>query len=262
MPRFSANINFLFRERPLLERFAAARDAGFTAVEILSPEDASVAKLAEAAEDAGMQVALCNAPMGDFLKGGPGLAAVPGRQAEFRDAIIQARTLADALHCKRVHIGPSRIPGGMTWQDCYDVYRENIVCGAQQLSDSGITMTIEPLNSFDTPAIFLSRCEQALRVMDEARQPNLMLQFDVYHMSRMEDDYLALLAAHIKRIGHIQVADVPGRGEPGTGQLDFPKLFSLLDELGYEGRVGAEYHPSRTTGETLAWFEAYRDRQD
>jgi hydroxypyruvate isomerase len=261
MPRFSANITFLFRERPVAERFAAARNAGFTAVEIISPEDASVAELVAAAKDTGMHVALCNAPMGDFIEGGPGLSAVPGRQAEFRDAIDQARAMADALQCKRVHIGPSLVPAGMAWQDCYDVYLENVAYGAKQLADSDITMTIEILNSIDTPTIFLSRLEQVLRVIDEAGQPNLMLQFDVYHMSRVEDDYIALLEANIDRIGHIQIADMPGRGEPGSGELDFPAFFSLLDQLGYAGWVGAEYKPSTVTEQTLAWFEAYRGSQ-
>ena len=258
MPRFSANRTFLFRELALLDRFAPARNAGFTAMEILSPEDAAVAELAAPARNAGLYVALCNAPMGDFIEGGPGLSAVPGRQAEFRDAIGQARAMADALQCRRVHIGPTRVPAGVSWQDCYDVYLENVVYAADQLAQSGITITVEPLNSIDTPDIFLSRVEQGLRVIDEAGKSNVLLQFDVYHASRMEDKYMAVLEANIRRIGHVQVADTPGRGEPGSGELDFPALFNLLDRLSYDGWVGAEYQPSTVTEKTLDWFGDYR----
>ena len=258
MPEFCANITFLFRERPLVERFAAARDAGFSAVEILSTEDASVDQLVSAASATGLQVALCNAPMGDFLSGGPGLSAVPGHQGEFRSGLLQARTMADALHCSRVHIGPSLVPAGMNWQDCYDVYLENVIYAARQLAESSITMTIEPLNNIDMPQIFLSSAAQVLDIIDAAEEPNILLQFDVYHMSQMENDYLAVLEANIGRIGHIQIADQPGRGEPGSGKLDFEVLFSLLDSLGYDGWVGAEYKPSGITEQTLGWFEACR----
>ena len=230
-------------------------------MEILSPEDASIAELVAAATDSGMQVALCNVPMGDFIAGGHGLSAVPGRQEKFKAAVYQAREMAEALRCSTVHIGPSLIPAGVSWQDCFEVCLENVAIAARQMAESGIILTIEPLNSFDMPNIFLSQAKQVLRIIDEVGLPNVKLQFDVYHMSRMEDDYMAVLEANIDRIAHVQIADNPGRGEPGSGNLDFSALFSLLDRLEYAGWVGAEYQPSTVTEETLDWFKPFCSKQ-
>jgi hydroxypyruvate isomerase len=257
MPRFSANITFLFREFPLTQRFHAARKAGFSAVEILSDENTPVDELALACRSSAMQVALINVPMGDFTAGGPGLSAVPGRQSEFREAVCRSIAMADALACDRIHIGASLVPAEASWQDCYRTYVRNVGFAIEKMADSDITLTLEPLNNLDSPAVFLHRVEQALRVIDELDMPRLMLQFDVYHMARMEEDYLSLLEDNIERIGHIQIADVPGRGEPGSGTLDFPRLFKRLDQLGYDGWVGAEYLPSRATEETLGWFRPF-----
>mgnify|MGYP001580410219 CR=1 FL=1 len=257
MPRFSANITFLFRELPLTQRFNAAREAGFSAVEILSDENTPVEELALACRSSAMQVALINVPMGDFIAGGPGLSAVPGRQTEFREAVCRAIAMAEALACDKIHIGPSLVPAGSSWHDCYRIYVENVGFAIGKMVDTDITLTLEPLNDLDSPAVFLHRVEQALRVIDELDVPRLMLQFDVYHIAQMEEDYLSLLEANIERIGHIQIADVPGRGEPGSGTLDFPRLFKRLDQLGYNGWVGAEYMPSRATVETLGWFRPF-----
>ena len=261
MPKFCANITFLFREIPLTERFAAARDAGFEAVEILSPEDVSLSALADAAKSAGVSVALVNAPMGDFITGGDGLSAVPGRQTEFRAAVAQAREMAEALHCKRVHIGPSKVPSGSSWQNCYDVFLENATYAAQQLAQAGMEMTIEALNDMDMPTVFLSRADQVLSVIGEIAEPNVSFQFDVYHMVKMEADYLRVLHDNIDKIGHIQFADSPGRAEPGSGSLDFPVLFDCIDGLGYDGWVGAEYQPGGQTEESLTWFAEHRSIQ-
>jgi len=258
LPRFSANITFLFRQLAITERFQAAREAGFQAVEILMPEDASIDELAAAAKKSGVQVVLCNAPCGDFFEGGAGLSAVPDREEEFRQAILDARAMATALQCPTVHIGPSRVPPGFARQDCMDVYRKNVRWAAQAMADSGITATIEALNSEDNPGIFLNSFEQALQVLDQLDEPSLKLQFDVYHVARSGGDYLSLLAAHVHRIAHLQFADVPGRGEPGSGRLDFAALFTQLDSLGYSGWAGAEYHPTTTTEESLDWFRAFR----
>lgn len=258
MLRFSANLTFLFREFPLTERFAAAREAGFEAVEILSMEDSPIADVVVAARDAGVSVVMCNAPMGDFIQGGCGLSAVPGRQLEFRLAVEQAAEIATALGCRLVHLGPSRIPRGATWQDCYNVYLDNVVFASGYLAAAGICSSIEPLNTVDMPDIFLSTVEQALGVLDSCAQESLQLQFDVYHISQMDRDYLASLRLHIGRIAHIQIADVPGRGEPGSGGVDFAAIFSWLKHSSYGGWIGAEYKPSAGTAESLGWFEEYR----
>ena len=254
MPRFSANITFLYRELPLPERFAAAKADGFDAVEILVTEGVSHPVLAAAAQGANIEVAMCNAPMGDFLTGGAGLSAVPGRESEFREALSEAGKLAQALNCKKVHIGPSRVAEGFTMQDCKACLTENLSFAAKFLHDIGIETLLEPLNNIEMPDICLSRVSDAISIMDEIGHSNVSLQFDVYHVAQMELDYIELLKAHISRVGHIQFSDIPGRGEPGTGELDFSRLFSLVDELGYDGWMGAEYQPSKPTSETMAWL--------
>jgi hydroxypyruvate isomerase len=258
MLRFSANLTFLFRDRSLLERFSAARDAGFDGVELLSPEGVPVTDLAEAARQARVEVVLCNAPIGDFVEGGLGLSATPGLEKDFRRAIEQAAELATTLQCPMVHLGPSRVPVHLTWRECYAVYLKNVAFATRHLAERGITATIEPLNSIDTPNIFLSTLEQALRVIDHSGQESLKLQFDVYHIARSYGDYMAQLRRNIGRVAHIQIADVPGRGEPGSGALDFDRLFHWLDKSAYAGWVGAEYHPSTDTISSLDWFKNFR----
>ena len=254
MPRFSANITFLYRELTLPERFAAAKADGFNAVELLVTEGISNQVLATAAQSADIQVAMCNAPMGDFLTGGAGLSAVPGREAEFREALSEAGELAQALGCNKVHIGPSRVKAGSSVKECNECLAGNLTYAASYLQNIGIETLLEPLNNIEMPDICLSRVGHAISIMDDVGHSNVSLQFDVYHVAQMETDYIEVLKANIGRIGHIQFADLPGRGEPGTAELDFGRLFALVDELGYEGWMGAEYQPSRSTSETLAWL--------
>jgi hydroxypyruvate isomerase len=256
--RFDANVTMLYRERPLGERFAAARSDGFTAVEILILEGESVDGLASAARQAGVDVVLCNAPMGDFLEGGPGLSAVPGREADFRRAIEQARKTAVALRCPTVHIGPSRVPPGLTRDACLAVLRDNLAFAAGMLAADDIVATIEPMNTIDVPDVCLDGFADAVVVMDAANQPNTALQLDLYHAARMRVDLPSIIERHMNRIGHIQFADVPGRHEPGSGELPFAELFGLIDSLGYSGYLGAEYRPLHTTPESLGWFDAFR----
>ena len=260
MLRFAANITLLYRELPLVERFAAARGDGFTAVEILTPENVELEVLRAAARRAGVDVVLCNAPMGDFLEGGPGLSAVPGRESGFLAAIGQAHRMAVELACPIVHLGPSRMPWNTDKPKCLAVLTANLSTAAQTLAADGITVTIEPMNDIDLPQVCLSSVEEALGVLDAAGEPNTALQLDVYHMARMNQDLPSILEDYIDRIGHIQFADVPGRHEPGSGGLDFDELFALVERLGYPAYLGAEYSPSKTTRESLAWFEAYRCR--
>lgn len=258
MLRFAANITLLYRELAIHERFAAARADGFDAVEILSPENATAGELASAARSAGIGVALCNAPLGDFLDGGPGLSAVPGREADFRQAIEAARRMAVALDCRTLHIGPSRVPEGFERPVCLDVLTANLAHAARALADYGITATVEPLNTRDVPAVCVYSTADALKVLDDAGEANTALQFDIYHAARMEVNVAALLEEHIARIAHIQFADAPGRHEPGSGTLDFRGIFALIDRLGYAGYLGAEYIPTSATASSLAWLAEYR----
>ena len=261
MPRFSANVTFLYRELPLVERFAAARHDGFTAVEILSPENASVTDLASAVESAGVNVVLCNAPMGDFLEGGPGLSAIPGRQADFAQAMQQALDMAVALNCPRIHVGPSRIPVGATQQQCAGVLSENLSLAADLASKHDKQVLIEPMNTNDVPGACLRTVCDALQILDSTGRSNAELQFDIYHMAQMEADVLEAIDNNIERIGHFQFADFPGRHEPGSGDLDFKSIFGLIERRGFQGYLGAEYQPSGATVDSLAWFDEFRVQQ-
>ena len=238
------------------ERFAAARSDGFDAVEILVTEGVTVDVLADSAAGAGIGVAMCNVSMGDFPGGGVGLSGVPTKQAEFRKAVVDARTMAEKLACRKIHIGPSRVPAGIDHQACMDCLAENLYFAANCFAASGIETLIEPLNNIDTPDICLSRVSDAIALMDETALPNVCLQFDVYHAAQMEANYIDLLSRYIQRVGHIQFADVPGRGEPGSGNIDFEALFARIDALGYSGWVGAEYQPSKPASETLTWLQS------
>ncbi|MEM9092534.1 MAG: TIM barrel protein [Cyanobacteria bacterium P01_F01_bin.53] len=258
MLKFCANLTFLFRELPLLERFSAARQAGFEGVELLSPEGLAAEELADAANEAMIQVALCNASLGDFVEGGTGLSATPGLQREFREAIIQATVMATTLDCPTVHLGPSRVPASLEWHDCLPVYLDNVTFAARHLADHGITATIEPLNAIDTPRVFLNTVEQALEIMEACQEKSLRLQFDVYHIAKTCPDYLQQLQRQIDQVAHIQIADVPDRGEPGSGSLDFEPIFEWLSASTFSGWVGTEYHPTSDTGLSLGWFEPYR----
>ncbi len=257
MPKFDANITFMFCEYPLLERFEAARAAGFSAVELLMAEDVPFKSLAKAARMAAIDIVLCNAPMGDLITGGSGLSAVPGKQQHFREAIDQVSEMASALNCPRVHIGPSRMPDGVSRERCFETLVENIVYAADFLVTDGVQLLVEPLNVYDMPDIFLSDLDETMRAIRAADRPNVSLQFDIYHQARMGADIIKQLQTHIDHVGHIQFADAPGRAEPGSGSLDFQAIFAEIDRLGYSGWVGAEYQPSGKTGDSLQWLKHY-----
>jgi len=257
MPKFDANITFLFREQPLVERFDAAKKAGFDGVEILMPEGVEIPDLAAAAKQAGVEVVLCNAPMGDFLEGGPGMSAVPGRQEEFREALTLARAMGQALGCSRIHIGPSRVAEGDNRDQYLDQLVENLRMASELLGEADIDVLVEPLNTTDMPGVLLSRVGETLAVIDRAGCDNVRLQYDIYHLYQTEEDSLGLLEKHVYRIGHVQMADFPGRSEPGTGEINFKPYFEILDQAGYTGWVGAEYMPKRGTHETLGWMKQY-----
>lgn len=256
--RFDANINFMFRERPLLERFAAAKKAGFSAVELLMDEGVAYNDLAAAARQAGVEVALCNVPMGDFINGGLGLSAVPGRQQQFRLAVEQVCEMASALNCSKVHIGPSRMSPEMEREKCFEALVENLCYAADRLLIDGVELLVETFNNCDTPDIYLHDIDDVLRAINEVGRRNVSLQLDIYHLTLMGKDILSLLRSHIDRIGHIQFADAPGRGEVGSGNIDFSTIFAEIDRLGYSGWIGAEYSPSGKTEDSLAWLKHYQ----
>ena len=255
MPRFSANISMLFAERGWLDRPAAAAAAGFGAVEIQFPYDRPAEDWRRAIEAVGLAVSVVNLPVGDMLSGGPGLAATPGREADFRQALEAAREVAAALRPGNVNVlagYPER--HGFDRARCLDTLADNLRVAADAMGEIGIGVVVEAVNTVDRPGFLLSTSEQALEVIDRAGHGNLALEHDLYHMDIMEGRLVPRLGEIVARIGHIQFADNPGRHEPGTGAIDFPAVFAAIDGLGYDGWTAAEYFPSRTTEETLGWM--------
>ena len=246
----------LFAERDWLDRPAAAAAAGFGAVEVQFPYERPVGDWQRAIEAAGLAVSVINTPVGDMLGGGPGLAATPGRQEEFRRAAETARDVAAALRPRNVNV-LSGFPElhGFRRERCLAVLAENLRVAADLMGGIGIGTVVEAVNTVDRPGFLLSTSEQALEAIDRAGHPNLSLEHDLYHMEIMEGRLIPRLEEILPRLGHIQFADHPGRHEPGTGTIDYPAVFAALDRLGYAGWCAAEYVPSRITEETLGWME-------
>lgn len=255
MPRFSANISMMFTEHDWLERPAAAAAAGFGAIEIQFPYDHPENQWRAAIEEASLAVSVMNIPVGDMLDGGPGLAAMPGRQLEFRRAVEQAHDVAAVLKPRNVNVltgYPEK--AGHDRALCMATLVENLRMAADIMSDIGVGVVVEAVNTRDRPGFFLTTSEEALEAIDRAGHKALSLEHDLYHMDIMEGRLIERLEEIMPRIGHIQFADNPGRQEPGTGSIDFPAVFAAIDRLGYEGWVAAEYEPSTRTEETLGWL--------
>ena len=255
MPRFAANLSMLFTELPFLERFAAARAAGFTAVEYLFPYEHPKEELAGRLRKNGLRQVLHNLPAGDWAAGERGIACHPNRVDEFRAGVERAIAYAHALDCGQLNCLAGKLPAGVTREAAHDTLVANLRHAAQVLGDAGIRLLVEPINTFDIPGFFVNRTEQAIALMDEVGSDNLLLQYDVYHAQRMEGELAATLERHLHRIAHIQVADNPGRNEPGTGEIHYPFLFQRLEALGWKGTIGCEYKPRTTTLDGLGWIE-------
>ncbi len=257
MPRFSANISMLFKELEFPERFEAAARAGFKAVEIQFPYGWSMRQLGEIAQHAGVEVVLINIPAGDHEKGDRGIGCLPSRTGEFRDAVGKAIEYARELGCKQMNCLAGVTPPEVDAAKLRETYVSNLRYAAGELERQGMTLLIEPINTRTVPGFYLNKSAQALALMDAVGAANLKLQYDLYHMRIMGDDLAKTIAANLNRIGHMQVADVPDRHEPGTGEIDFPGLFDLIDRLGYRGWIGAEYVPAGKTEDGLAWVKKY-----
>ena len=256
MPRFSANLSFLFTERPFLERFSAARAAGFAAVEFHFPYEFDRAALAEVVLTSGLDVVLFNLPAGNWAAGERGIACHPRRIAEFQDGVGLAIEYAKLLGCPRLNCLAGIAPEGVSHEKARETLVENLRFAAAVTRRAGIELLLEPLNTRDTPGFLVSTSEAALALIAAAGQENLRLQYDIYHAQVMEGDLARRLAEHLPRIGHIQLADNPGRHEPGTGEVNFPFLFAHLDRLGYAGWIGCEYKPSAATEASFGWMDA------
>ncbi len=262
MPRFCANISMLFAELPLLERPAAARAAGFAAIEVQFPYVVPLEDFARAVENAGVEVALINFPAGDAQKGDRGLGALPSRVGEFRAGVAEGRRYAERLGCKRINL-LAGVPGaGVDRDTARKTLAENLHYAAAAVAPLGVTVCLEAINTRDVPGFFLHDPDETVGVIDEAGAANAALQYDLYHMQIMHGDLIATIERLKARIGHVQFADTPGRHEPGTGEINFANVFAALDRLGYAGWVGAEYRPRANTAESLAWFAPWRSDAD
>ncbi len=257
MPRFAANLSMLFQDHGFLDRFAAAKAAGFGAVEFLFPYDHPAAEVAERLHGAGLEQALFNLPPGDWAGGERGLAALPGREAEFLASVDRALEYAAALGCRKLHAMAGIPQEGMAEAACREVYLTNLATAAAKLADAGILLLIEPLNQRDMPGYFLKTTTQARQIINTVGAANLKLQFDVYHTQISEGDLAMRLQGLFPLVGHIQIAGVPGRHEPSVGEINYSYLFGLIDQLGYDGWVGCEYRPADGTLDGLGWAGDY-----
>jgi hydroxypyruvate isomerase len=254
MPRFAANLTMLFGELPFLERFAAARAAGFSGVEYLFPYDFEKAALREQLQQHGLTQVLHNLPAGNWGAGERGIAIFPDRVDEFRDGVMRAIDYATALDCHQVNCLVGVAPPDANLFELNEVLLKNLRFAAAALARERIRLLIEPINTLDIPGFFLNRTEQALQIISDVGSDNLFIQYDIYHMQVMEGDIARTLQKHLDRIAHVQLADNPGRNEPGTGEINFPFLFRCLDRIGYSGWIGCEYKPKTTTTEGLGWY--------
>lgn len=259
MPRFAANISTMYTERPFLDRFAAARRDGFAAVECQFPYAAPAGAIRAALEAAGLSLVLLNTPAGDASAGERGLAAVPGREAAFREALEQALDYARTTGCTRIHLMAGVPPEDARRVECEAVFAANLRHAARLLGPLGITGLIEPINPRDMPGYFLRTQEQAHSLLAAVGEDALAVQMDLYHCQVVEGDVATRIRRHFAGIGHVQVAGVPEREEPDRGELHYPYLFALLDALGYDGWVGCEYRPHGDTSAGLGWLHRWRE---
>ncbi len=261
---FSANLSTLFTDLPLPERFAAAKACGFDAVECQFPYAHPAGELAQRLQASGQRMVLHNLPAGDWASGERGIACHPDRVDEFRAGVAQAVAYAAVLGVPQLNCLAGVVPPGVGDAQALGTFKSNLRFAAEALARHGLKLLVEPINRFDIPGFLLSRPSQALALMGELALDNLYLQYDVYHAQRMEGELAATLQRHRARIAHVQIADNPGRAEPGTGEIHYGFLFDWLDCIGYEGFVGCEYFPTdKGPGGTqagLGWLAAHGRR--
>lgn len=253
MPKFAANLSMLFTDLPFFRRFAAAREAGFTSVEYLFPYEHAPATLAGLLEEHGLDQVLFNLPAGDWAAGDRGIACDPSWTGEFRAGVTRAVTYAKALRVPRLNCLAGIAPAGVSEDVLWNTLAENLRYAADVLAEEGLTLLVEFINRKDIPGFYLHDSDRTLRMIDDVGRPNLLMQYDIYHAQRAEGELTATLRANMARIGHIQIADNPGRHQPGTGEINFNFLLAEIDRLGYQGFVGLEYVPEPDTRASLAW---------
>jgi hydroxypyruvate isomerase len=257
MPRLAANLTMLFNEVPFLDRFEAAARAGFTAVEFLFPYEHPPAELRARLEANGLTLVLHNLPPGDWARGERGIGCHPDRAAEFQAGVDRAIEYAAALGCPQLNCLAGIAPAGVPADTLRATFVDNLRYAAEKLKAAGIKLLIEPINTYDIPGFYLNRTAQALELIAEAGSDNLYVQYDIYHAQRMEGELANTIKANLGKIAHMQLADNPGRNEPGTGEINYRFLFDWIDRAGYDGWIGCEYKPKTTTEAGLGWRAAH-----
>ena len=257
MPKFAANLTMLFTEVPFLDRFERAAKAGFTAVEFLFPYAFAVGDIKARLDANRLTLVLHNLPAGDWDAGERGIACLPGREDEFRAGVGKAIDYAQGLGVTQLNCLLGKAPAGASDTQLRTTVVENLKFAATALKQAGLRLLIEPINTYDIPGFYLNRTVQALEILDEVGADNAFVQYDIYHAQRMEGELAATMQKHLARIGHIQLADNPGRNEPGTGEINYAFLFSHLDRIGYSGWVGCEYKPAASTEAGLGWHQPF-----
>jgi hydroxypyruvate isomerase len=257
MPTFAANLTFLWTELPFLERVEAAAEAGFSHVEYMFPYEHRASEIRARLDAAGLEQVLFNLPAGDWAAGDRGIASDPSRVEQFHDGVEEALAYAEALEVQQLNcLAGLRVESG---DDALQraTLVANVRHAARRLHTVGRRLLVEPVNTYDVPGFILPTTNEVLALLDEVGEPNVALQFDAYHARRMEGDPAERLSATLDRVGHVQIADHPGRHQPGTGEIDFAALFGLLDDSGYRGTVGLEYIPTPDTAASLLWLERH-----
>lgn len=253
MPQFAANLTMLFNEVPFLDRFARAAKAGFEAVEFLFPYAFAADQIRSRLDDNQLQLALHNLPAGDWDAGERGIACLPDRVDEFRAGVARGIDYAKALGVPRLNCLAGKAPAGVPVETLKQTFVDNLRHAAAELGKAGLDLLIEPINSYDIPGFYLNHTRQAVEILDRVGAKNAYVQYDLYHAQRMEGELAATAEKYLARIGHIQLADNPGRHEPGTGEINYAFLFAHLDRIGYKGWIGCEYKPAGETEAGLGW---------
>ena len=256
MPQFAANLTMLFNESPFMERFEKAANSGFQAVEFLFPYAFPAQEIKQKLDKYQLQLVLHNLPAGDWDAGERGIACLPDRVAEFQTGVEKAIEYAKALGVKQLNCLAGKIPANVDSALVQETFISNLRYAAAELKKANIKLLIEPINTFDIPGFYLSKTQQAIDILNEVGSDNLYIQYDIYHAQRMEGELCRTLETNLSKIAHIQLADNPGRNEPGTGEINYAHLFQFIDSIGYKGWIGCEYKPASNTEAGLGWIKA------
>lgn len=255
MPQFAANLTMLFNESPFMERFEKASKSGFKAVEFLFPYPFSAEEIKQKLAQNNLQLVLHNLPAGDWDAGERGIACLPDRVAEFEAGVAKAIDYAKVLGVSQLNCLAGKIPAGVDVALLRNTFVSNLRYAANKLKKENIKLLIEPINTFDIPGFYLSKTQQALDILNEVGSDNLFIQYDIYHAQRMEGELSKTIETNLAKIAHIQLADNPGRNEPGTGEINYAYLFHFIDRIGYKGWIGCEYKPASNTEAGLGWIK-------